>query len=45
MFCLQSVFGLYVTHEKKSYHFPIQQEVSGVYKQGGVFSALYEMVL
>jgi hypothetical protein len=29
--------------EEKSYHFPIQQEVTGVYKEGGVLTALYEM--
>ena len=29
--------------EDKSYQFPIEQEVTGVYKQGGVFTALYKM--
>jgi hypothetical protein len=29
--------------EDKSYQFPIQQEVTSVYKQGSVFTALYKM--
>ena len=29
--------------EQKSCHFPIQQEVTGVYKQSDVLSEIYEM--
>jgi hypothetical protein len=29
--------------EDKSYQFPIQPELTGVYKQGGVFTALCKM--
>jgi hypothetical protein len=42
MFCPQSVFCLYVTRKKKL-SLSLQQEVTGVYKEGGVFTALHEM--